>query len=81
MFMWSWSDGSKFNYRIFNGGQPDNDGGAEFCIMMQVKKTFKTSCWIITLVVNSLCHMSVCVCVCVCVCVYLISVDVSFFNM
>ena len=31
---WLWTDGSKFNYRIFNGGQPDNTGGVEKCLEM-----------------------------------------------
>uniref|UniRef100_A0A8C9Z6D1 C-type lectin domain-containing protein n=1 Tax=Sander lucioperca TaxID=283035 RepID=A0A8C9Z6D1_SANLU len=31
---WMWADGSKFDYRIFNAGQPDNTGGAENCLEM-----------------------------------------------
>ncbi|XP_028447978.1 galactose-specific lectin nattectin-like [Perca flavescens] len=31
---WMWTDGSKFNYKIFNAGQPDNAGGAENCLEM-----------------------------------------------
>uniref|UniRef100_A0A8D0DFC0 C-type lectin domain-containing protein n=1 Tax=Sander lucioperca TaxID=283035 RepID=A0A8D0DFC0_SANLU len=31
---WMWTDGSKFNYKIWNVEQPDNIGGAEICLEM-----------------------------------------------
>ncbi|XP_035859859.1 galactose-specific lectin nattectin-like [Sander lucioperca] len=31
---WMWSDGSKFNYKIWNVGEPNNSGGAENCLLM-----------------------------------------------
>ncbi|XP_078118853.1 galactose-specific lectin nattectin-like [Sander vitreus] len=34
VFTWIWTDGSKFNFQIFNAGQPDNAGGAELCLEM-----------------------------------------------
>uniref|UniRef100_A0A8D0DCI0 C-type lectin domain-containing protein n=1 Tax=Sander lucioperca TaxID=283035 RepID=A0A8D0DCI0_SANLU len=31
---WMWTDGSKFNYKIWNVGQPDSISGAEICLEM-----------------------------------------------
>ncbi|XP_039649762.1 galactose-specific lectin nattectin-like [Perca fluviatilis] len=31
---WLWTDGSKFDYKIFNAGQPDNASGVENCLEM-----------------------------------------------
>ncbi|XP_035860330.1 ladderlectin-like [Sander lucioperca] len=34
VFTWLWTDGSKFNYKSFNAGEPNNNTGAEFCLVM-----------------------------------------------
>ncbi|XP_039662058.1 galactose-specific lectin nattectin-like [Perca fluviatilis] len=31
---WMWTDGSKFDYKIWNAGEPNNYGGAENCLTM-----------------------------------------------
>ncbi|XP_039674641.1 galactose-specific lectin nattectin-like [Perca fluviatilis] len=34
VFRWLWTDRSHFTYTSWNAGEPNNHGGAEFCIVM-----------------------------------------------
>ncbi|XP_028447342.1 galactose-specific lectin nattectin-like [Perca flavescens] len=34
LFTWLWTDRSHFTYKSWNAGEPNNYGGAEFCIVM-----------------------------------------------
>ncbi|XP_028447360.1 ladderlectin-like [Perca flavescens] len=37
---WMWTDGSNFNYQSWAGGEPNNAGGAENCLVMNYKENW-----------------------------------------
>ncbi|XP_034741186.1 galactose-specific lectin nattectin-like [Etheostoma cragini] len=43
---WMWSDGSKFNYKSWNEGQPDNWLGQENCLVMSWLSTGNWNDWV-----------------------------------